>query len=65
MAWPVVCMTSCHEALHPEACSHCAGNKDHFVHGSRRAPRCMPEGDQDPLEESGVGWEVCFLRVSA
>ena len=30
------------------------------MHGSRRAPRCIPGDDFDPLQETGVGWEVSF-----
>ena len=35
-----------------------AGRKDRYVHGSRRAPRCLPCNYTDPLEASGVGARI-------
>ena len=35
-----------------------AGHKDHYIHGSRRAPRCLPCDDHDPLEGTSAGWDI-------
>ena len=43
-----------------------AGRKYRYVHGSRRAPRCLPCNYTDPLEASGVGERInAFNAVKA